>query len=222
MLANEDYTGFNPTYPPDSDARRSTSTTHVHARSRPRATARTSGTSTSQGVPHHLGVLGHYKAVVWYLGRQPATPRTRRTCSPTPAGWYGELPDIGVAERQQYLTMAVRDYLNEGGKLLHTGETAAVLRHPRRLDRRASTTASTGDPTAECVVTTGVQGFFDDCLLLADDFRQYYLGAYARGARARTRPASPAPRARSTGVTGTVRRPAPCDNPLDEAGRVPA
>ena len=34
------------------------------------------------------------------------------------------MPDIGVAERQQYLTMSVRDYLNEGGKLVHAGETA--------------------------------------------------------------------------------------------------
>ncbi len=34
------------------------------------------------------------------------------------------MPDLSVAERQQYLTMAVRDFLNEGGKLVHAGETA--------------------------------------------------------------------------------------------------
>ena len=37
-----------------------------------------------------------------------------------------------------------------------------------------------GDPSAECVVTSGIQGLFDDCLILADDFRQYYLGAFTR------------------------------------------
>ena len=27
---------------------------------------------------------------------------------------------------------------------------------------------------------TSVEGFFEDCLILADDFRQYYLGAFTR------------------------------------------
>ena len=31
---------------------------------------------------------------------------------------------MAVAERQQHLTMAVRDYLNAGGKLIHAGESA--------------------------------------------------------------------------------------------------
>ena len=39
--------------------------------------------------------------------------------------------------------------------------------------------ASNGDDTSDCVVTT-VAGFFDDCLILADDFRQYCLGAFDR------------------------------------------
>ena len=57
--------------------------------------------------------------------------------------WYGELPDIGVAERQQYLTMAVRDFLNEGGKLINAGEMAQDYGILERARRRASTTAST-------------------------------------------------------------------------------
>ncbi len=81
-----------------------------------------------------------------------------------------------MAERQQYLTLAVRDYLNEGGKLLHTGETAgyfgllggSVGGIYYGLD---------GAPEQDCVVT---DDFFSDCLLLADDFPQYYLGAFGR------------------------------------------
>ena len=76
----------------------------------------------ARGVPHDLGVLGHYDAVLWYLGDNRLTqdrggPGHRRVRQP--------VPDAAVAERQQYLTMSVRDYLNEGGKLALAGETAA-------------------------------------------------------------------------------------------------
>ena len=66
----------------------------------------------AQGVPHDLGVLSHYDGVVWYLGDNRLTQDPEDEEITTP---FGELPDIAVAERQQYLTMAVRDYLNEGG-----------------------------------------------------------------------------------------------------------
>ena len=38
-----------------------------------------------------------------------------------------EYEDAAVAERQQYLTLSVRDYLNERGKVLHAGETAGYF-----------------------------------------------------------------------------------------------
>ena len=63
----------------------------------------------------------------------------------------------------------------------------------------ACSTALNGDPTAECVITTGTQGFFEDCLILADDFRQYYLGAFTRIGLRRARRAS-------TGIARADRR----------------
>ncbi|MEU6893531.1 M14 family zinc carboxypeptidase [Streptomyces sp. NPDC046557] len=51
----------------------------------------------TQGVPHHLGVLSHFRTVVHYTGAK------------TPGG-----------ETQ----LAVRDFLNEGGKLIEAGEQA--------------------------------------------------------------------------------------------------
>ena len=72
-------------------------------------------------MPHDLGVLSHYDAIVWYLGDNRLTQDPEDVLISTP---FGKLPDIAVAERQQYLTMAVRDFLNEGGKLIHAGETA--------------------------------------------------------------------------------------------------
>lgn len=51
----------------------------------------------TQGTPSALGVLSHFETVVWYTG--------------------AERPTAAV-------TMAVRDYLNEGGKLVNAGEKA--------------------------------------------------------------------------------------------------
>jgi hypothetical protein len=76
--------------------------------------------------------------------------------------------------------MAVRDYLNEGGKLIHAGETAQYQGRPGVGDAVGGLFYGlNGDPSAECVVAS-IEGFFSDCLLLADDFRQYYLGAFTR------------------------------------------
>jgi hypothetical protein len=162
-----------------------------------------------QGVPHHLGVLGHFDGVVWYLGDNRLTqdPEDELTQVGT-----SQLTDAAVAERQQYLTLAVRDYLNEGGKLVHTGETAQYS------GSLGSTLGGIyygldGDPGADCVVTTDL---FSDCLLLADDFAQYYLGAYARSTA--PFPAGFDGRGRLEGVSATFGGPAAAQNPLDEPG----
>ena len=175
VIADEDYTGVNPTYPPGTNAPKYAQA-HLKA-------VREAGYSAdlwdvdAQGVPHDLGVLKHYKAVVWYLGDNRITQDPEDELISTP---FGDLPDIGVAERAQYLTLAVRDFLNEGGKLVHAGETAQYSGLPGIGDAVGGLFYGlNGDPTAECVVRT-VAGFFEDCLILADDFRQYYLGAFTR------------------------------------------
>jgi hypothetical protein len=162
-----------------------------------------------QGVPHHLGVLGHFDGVVWYLGDNRLTqdPEDELTQVGT-----SQLTDAAVAERQQYLTLAVRDYLNEGGKLVHTGETAQYS------GSLGSTLGGiyyglNGDPTADCVVTTDPRG---DCLLLADDFFQYYLGAYSRSTA--KSPTGFEGRGDLEGVDATFGGAALSSNPLDEAG----
>ena len=108
--------------------------------------------------------------------------------------------------------MAVRDFLNEGGKLILAGETVGYygqLGGPLGgiyygLD---------GAPDQDCVVSAD---FFSDCLLLADDFTQYYLGAYGRtpltaaGVRATAGPLA--------GGEASFGGPATADNPVDEAG----
>jgi hypothetical protein len=94
VLANEDYTGVNPTYPPSVTAPK-------YAKQYTDALKAKGISSTvfdvdKSGVPHHLGVLSHFKGVVWYLGDNRLTqdPRTRsRSTAPT------STPDLAVAER---------------------------------------------------------------------------------------------------------------------------
>ncbi len=180
VIADEDYTGVNPTYPAGTSAPKYADA-HV-------AAVEAAGYSAdvwdvdAQGVPHDLGVLSHYDAVLWYLGDNRLTQDPEDELTTTP---IGDLRDVSVAERAQQLTLAVRDYLNSGGKLIHAGETAQYQGLPG-----VSTAVGglyyglNGDPSAECVVTprptSPTAGLFEDCLILADDFRQYYLGAFNR------------------------------------------
>jgi hypothetical protein len=213
VIANEDYTGVNPTYPVGTDEPKYDEA-YVAAIEAAGHDADVWDVD-AQGVPHDLGVLSHYDAVVWYLGDNRITQDPEDELIATP---FGQLPDIGVAERQQYLTMAVRDYLNDGGKLIHAGETAQHSGLPGIGDAVGGLFYGiNGDPTAECVVST-IPGFFEDCLILADDFRQYYLGAFTRtdiadpdGISGLAEPIA--------GYEGTLGGPVvEGDNPLDEAG----
>jgi hypothetical protein len=208
VLANEDYEGVNPTYPASVTAPKY-ATTYTDA-------LQAKGLSSAvwdvskQGVPHHLGVLGHFKAVVWYLGDNRLTqdPEDEEI---NVGG--DELADLAVAERQQYLTIAVRDYLNEGGKLVHTGETAAYYGQLASLIGGIYYGLD-GAPSTECSVTVDL---FSDCLLLADDFSQYYLGAYGRSSVTEPQKVT-GTSAPLTGITANLGGPAVADNPLDEAG----
>ncbi|MBB2911336.1 hypothetical protein FHS43_002601 [Streptosporangium becharense] len=210
VLANEDYTGLNPDYPPSVTAPKYAAQYAQALESAGYASE--TWDVDAQGVPHHLGVLSHFKAVAWYLGDDRLAMDTQDVATQTP---LGPLPDLDVRRSQQDLTISVRDYLNEGGKLLHTGETAGYF------GLLGDTLGGVyygldGAPDADCVITTSA-GFYEECLILADDFAQYYLGVDGRS-----------PRNGPTGFTGTgdvlkgtggtFGGPAVADNPLNEAG----
>ena len=206
VLANEDYEGVNPEPTPTGTGPKYAAA-HV-------AALRAAGYRASlwdvskRGVPHHLGALRHFKAVVWYLGDNRLTqdPEDLLTQVGT-----SQLEDAAVAERQQYLTLSVRDYLNERGKVLHAGETAGYF------GALAGNVGGifyglNGAPESDCVVTEALS----DCLFLADDFFQYYLGAYARSVTP-----NPTGFTGSGDLSGAAARcggPAVATNPLDEPG----
>ena len=201
IVANEDYTGVNPTYPAGTSGPKYADA--YAAALAANGVSHATWDVDARGVPHPLGVLSHFDAVVWESGddRLPQEPEDLLTDT----FLLGPLPDIAVAERQQYLTLAVRDYLNEGGKLIQAGETA---QYQGLLGRSLGGIyyGLDGAPEEDCVVSGD---FVADCGLVADDFAQYYLGVRERVTFARP-----------TGVegAGVFGGQAIVDNPLNEAG----
>ena len=104
--------------------------------------------------PHHLGVLAHYDAVVWYTANNVTT---RSTDHPSPSAYVGKLAND--------MEVTVRDYLNEGGKVIVSGQHFSI-EHAFGLGYNPA-----GDPPF-CPVQP------EECIGLSDDFLQYYLGAY--------------------------------------------
>jgi len=104
--------------------------------------------------PDALGVLSHYKAVIWYTGDDVITREP------------GMAP--GTASRlANDEILDVRAYLNEGGRLLYTGKYAGF--------EDAFGYEFQPETNAPCDPNDNGQ---DGCQPLSDDFLQYYLGAY--------------------------------------------
>jgi hypothetical protein len=104
--------------------------------------------------PHHLGVLGHYDAVVWESG-DDFIPRAS---SQGP----GTVDDLSLK-----LELAVRDYVNEGGKLLVAGESN------RWAEGQDGVYDYNPYAPPECTTPDTYP-----CLPVFNDFLQYWLGAY--------------------------------------------
>jgi hypothetical protein len=104
--------------------------------------------------PHHLGVLGHYDAVVWETG-DDVIPRA----AGQPAGTADKL-SLDVE-------LAVRDYLNEGGKAIVAGQYNRFA--------EAADGVYYYNPFAPPQCTT--YGTYP-CLPLFNDFLQYWLGTF--------------------------------------------
>ncbi|MGH3736787.1 MAG: M14 family zinc carboxypeptidase [Micromonosporaceae bacterium] len=104
-------------------------------------------------VPHHLGVLSHYDAVVWETG-DDIVPRN-----------IGQ-PGGTAAKSALDLELTVRDYLNEGGKLLAAGQFNGFAQGADGVYYY-----NPNEPPS-CTVRAY------PCLPLFNDFQTYYLGAY--------------------------------------------
>ncbi|NRQ33288.1 zinc carboxypeptidase [Nonomuraea sp. NN258] len=106
--------------------------------------------------PHPLGVLSHYKAVVWETG-DDIIPRS--------TGQVGGTTSKAGVDTE----LAVRDYLNEGGKLLHAGKYPSYA-----ANANGSYYYQPDQPAqGECTVPND-----PPCIPVFNDFQQYWLGAY--------------------------------------------
>lgn len=105
--------------------------------------------------PDRLGVLSHYKAVLWYTGNDQLIREP------------GATPGTGTSKLADDEIINVRAYLNEGGKLLYTGQHAAT----------PALSAFAFNPAGQPPFCAP-GGPVGNCVLLSNDFLQYYLGAY--------------------------------------------
>jgi murein tripeptide amidase MpaA len=105
--------------------------------------------------PNQLGVLAHYSHVVWYTG-DDYVPR-----EPDAPGGSG-ITKLAVDTQNE-----VRDFVNDGGKLFFTGKNAGRVfaegyeYNPFQAEER-----------------TYCQNANPSCIIVQDDFLQYWLGAY--------------------------------------------
>ena len=112
--------------------------------------------------PDPLGVLSHYKAVVWYTGDDYVTREP------------GQPGGTGAHKLAQDVQMAVRDYLNEGGKLLLTGSMSGE----QYFDAFDYPQFGGPVPTPSGFCDNVDQTVADTCIPLSNDFFQYWLGGY--------------------------------------------
>ena len=115
--------------------------------------------------PHPLGVLSHYDVVVWEKGDDYVTRRP---------GQPGQTGQARVAIETQ---LAVRDFLNEGGKLFYTGQHAGQQDTEGYEFRNFGFPEPDESPNGRWCGGADTEAV-DGCIPPDNDFQQYYLGAY--------------------------------------------
>jgi murein tripeptide amidase MpaA len=132
--------------------------------------------------PHPLGVLSHYDLVVWEKGNDYVTRRP---------GQPGQTGQARVAIETQ---LAVRDFLNEGGRLFFTGQSAGRQDAEGYEFRNFGFPEPDEDPAGRWCGANDTE-FVDGCIPPDNDFQQYYLGAsiYVGGGNAQDEQGNPLP-----------------------------
>ena len=120
-----------------------------------------------RGAPHPLGVLKHYDAVIWFTGDDYLTREP------------GQVPGTGTSRLALKEIVAVRDYLNEGGKVFLGGKHAGQQYfegYEFRNDGYLQPNESNQGKWCDALRDESADG----CIAHTNDFFQYYLGAYLR------------------------------------------
>jgi murein tripeptide amidase MpaA len=117
--------------------------------------------------PHPLGVLSHYDAVVWYTGDDYLTREP------------GQVPGTGTSRLALDEIVAMRDYLNEGGKLVLSGKHAGQQYFEGFEFRNYGFPQPNESKFGEWCDADLTEDR-DGCIPHTDDFFQYYMGSYLR------------------------------------------
>ncbi|RSM52792.1 zinc carboxypeptidase [Actinoplanes sp. ATCC 53533] len=165
VLAAEDVTGISPANTDGATSARYAAAHVAALKSAGRSADVYDMDTRGRKAPHPLGVLSHYKTVLWETG-DDIIPRA--------PGQPGGTVARSALETEQ----AIRDYQNEGGKLLLSGKYAGFA--------QAANGAYVYQPNGpgECLSATD-----PTCLPLGNDFQQYWLGAYSYVSDGGTSPA---------------------------------
>jgi hypothetical protein len=170
VLSAEDYTGLSPNAAPTAGP--ASLSTYVEALSDAGIPADVYDVDANGRNHADLhGVLGHYRAVVWYTGLDDYVRDPGQT--------------VGVTKMYDDQMVAIRDYLNEGGKVLVTGQRALqgtwseysynpLGRFPDKPQCRSNTSSA------------GPVGQLENCVNVSNDFMQYWMGANSRANQATT------------------------------------
>src|SRR3954447_23925067 len=169
VLSAEDYTGLSPNTAPTAGP--SYLSTYLDALADDGIPADVYDIDAqSRNQADLLGVLSHYKAVIWYTGLDDYVRDPGQT--------------VGVTKMFDDQMVSIRDYLNEGGRALITGQRALegawgqysynpLGRFPDKPQCRSNTSAA-------------ATGQLENCVNVSDDFLQYWMGAYSRANQATT------------------------------------
>ena len=126
----------------------------------------------------HLGVLSHYKAVVWETGDDVIVRGTDQHRADGPESGGGTGTELLFDQE----VVNARDFMNEGGKLLVAGQFALEGAWEQQTYNPLGATP----PRPFCPSSTSLGNGFENspegqatpCNFVADDFQQYWLGAY--------------------------------------------
>ena len=117
--------------------------------------------------PDPLGVLSHYDAVVWYTGDDYLTREP------------GQVPGTGTSRLALDEIVAMRDYLNEGGKVLLAGKHAGQ-QYFESFEFRNEGFPQPNESKFGEWCDAELPESRDGCIPHTDDFFQYYMGSYLR------------------------------------------
>jgi murein tripeptide amidase MpaA len=165
VLAAEDYTGPTPTQDPSGPQYADEYLAAVAANGL--GADLYDVDARGRRAPHPLGVLAHYDAVIWYTGDDYLTREP------------GQVPGTGTSRLALDEQIAVRDYLNEGGKVVYAGKHAGQ-QYAEGYEFRNFGFPQPNEDQQGRWCDADLPESRDGCIAHTNDFLQYYLGAYIR------------------------------------------